>query len=78
MDLNTLRFGNFASLSEAATDWEEMVKKLAKLKENAEGNLKSKADKAQWAGVNATVSRAFVDKTAAEFADAHTQASSIA
>ncbi|MFI6468190.1 hypothetical protein [Streptomyces sp. NPDC050538] len=77
MDLDALRFGNFSKLGEAITDWEQMTTKLATLKEDAERNLKGRADKANWSGVNATVTREFVDKTAAEFADAHTQADSI-
>ncbi|WP_211285553.1 hypothetical protein [Streptomyces thermovulgaris] len=77
MDLDTLRHGNFAKLGEAVTDWEQMTKKLADLKKDAEDNLKAKADRAKWAGVNATVSREFITKTAAEFADAYTQADSI-
>ncbi|WP_225101294.1 hypothetical protein [Streptomyces sp. CoH27] len=77
MDLNALRHGNFSQLGEAITDWEEMTKKLASLKQDAQNNLKAKADKANWAGVNAQVSREFIDKTAQEFADAHTQADSI-
>ncbi|WP_328768273.1 hypothetical protein [Streptomyces sp. NBC_00286] len=77
MDLDALRHGNFSKLGEAITDWEQMTKKLADLQKDAETNLKPKADKANWAGVNATVSREFITKTAAEFADAHTQAGSI-
>lgn len=77
MDLDTLRHGNFAKLGEAVTDWEQMTKKLADLKKDAEDNLKAKADRAKWAGANATVSREFITKTAAEFADAYTQADSI-
>ncbi|WP_416977141.1 hypothetical protein [Streptomyces sp. T028] len=77
MDLDALRYGNFSKLGEAVTDWEQMTKKLADLQKDAENNLKAKADKAKWAGVNATVSREFISKTAAEFADAHTQADSI-
>ncbi|MGW2745704.1 hypothetical protein [Streptomyces sp. NPDC001450] len=77
MDLDTLRFGNFSQLEEAITDWEQMTKHLADLKHDAEHNLKSKADKANWAGLNATVTREFVDKTAGEVGDAHTQADSI-
>lgn len=77
MDLDALRFGNFSKLGEAITDWEQMTTKLATLKETAERNLKGRADKANWSGVNATVTRQFVDKTATEFADAHTQADSI-
>jgi hypothetical protein len=77
MDLDALRHGNFAKLGEAVTDWEQMTKKLADLQKDAENNLRAKADRAKWAGVNATVSREFITKTAAEFADAHTQADSI-
>jgi hypothetical protein len=77
MDLDALRHGNFSQLGEAITDWEQMTKKLAALEKDARNNLKAKADKAHWAGVNAQVSREFIDKTAQEFADAHTQADSI-
>ncbi|MFF1547510.1 hypothetical protein [Streptomyces sp. NPDC058291] len=77
MDLDALRHGDFSKLGEAVTDWEQMTKKLADLQKDAESNLKAKADTAKWAGVNATVSREFIAKTAAEFADAHTQADSV-
>ncbi|MFF4039455.1 hypothetical protein [Streptomyces sp. NPDC001816] len=77
MDLDALRYGNFSKLGEAVTDWEQMTKKLADLQKDAENNLKAQADKAKWKGVNATVSREFISRTAAEFADAHTQADSI-
>ncbi|MDQ0833786.1 hypothetical protein QF032_005630 [Streptomyces achromogenes] len=78
MDLDALRHGDLSKLGEAVTDWQQMTKKLADLQKDAETNLKAKADAARWAGVNATVSREFITKTAAEFADAHTQADSIA
>ncbi|MFC9283650.1 hypothetical protein [Streptomyces collinus] len=77
MDLDALRHGNFSQLGEAITDWEEMTRKLATLKDDARNNLKGRADKASWKGVNAQVSREFIDKTAQEFADAHTQADTI-
>ncbi|MEU9665647.1 hypothetical protein AB0E25_08655 [Streptomyces bobili] len=77
MDLDALRYGDFSKLGEAVTDWEQMTKKLADLQKDAESNLKAKADRARWAGVNATVSREFITKTTAEFADAHAQADSI-
>lgn len=77
MDLDALRHGDFSKLGEAVTDWEQMTKKLADLQKDAENNLKAKADSAKWAGVNATVTREFIAKTAAEFADAHTEAGSI-
>lgn len=77
MDLDSLRFANFSDLDAAITDWEQMVAKLKILQEDAKDDLKAKSDKANWAGENATVTRAFVDKTAGEFADAHTQAETI-
>lgn len=78
MDLDALRFANFSKFGEAVGDWEEMVKKLKDLKEDAEQDLKGKAIKARWAGVNAGVTREFIGKTVTEFADAHTQADTIA
>ncbi|MFJ8887468.1 hypothetical protein ACIRJR_29240 [Streptomyces sp. NPDC102402] len=77
MDLDSLRFANFSDLSTAITDWEQMVTKLKVLQGDAKDNLKAKSDKADWAGDNATVTRSFVDKTAGEFADAHTQAETV-
>ncbi|MER5436527.1 hypothetical protein [Streptomyces sp. NPDC002588] len=78
MDLDALRYGNFSKLGEAVTDWQEMTKNLKTLAEDADKNLKGQADKANWAGVNATVTREFIDKTAGEFTDAHTQADTVA
>ncbi|CAM5235074.1 hypothetical protein SALBM311S_07829 [Streptomyces alboniger] len=78
MDLDALRYGNFHKLGEAITDWEEMAKNLKTLAEDADKNLKGQADKANWASLNATVTREFINKTAGEFTDAHTQADTIA
>ncbi|MFH8776226.1 hypothetical protein [Streptomyces sp. NPDC017958] len=77
MDLHVLLHGNFAELGQAITDWETMTKRLETLERDARDSLKAKADKAHWAGINATVTREFVAKTADEFTDAHTQAQSI-
>ncbi|MFJ9821456.1 DUF6571 family protein [Streptomyces sp. NPDC101151] len=77
MDLNVLLHGNFAQLGSAISDWESMTKKLETLERDARDNLKTKAVKARWEGINATVSREFVSKTADEFTDAHTQAQSV-
>lgn len=77
MDLDALRFANFSQLGEAITDWTQMAKKLETLKSDAKDNLGGKAAKARWAGENATVTRTFVEKTAGEFADAHTQARTV-
>ncbi|MFD6424759.1 DUF6571 family protein [Streptomyces sp. NPDC060198] len=78
MDLDALRFGNFSALDSAVSDWERQVKSLKTLQDEAQDGLKATAVKADWAGLNANVTRDFVTKTAAEFTDAHTQASSIA
>ncbi|MFS0696281.1 hypothetical protein [Streptomyces nitrosporeus] len=77
MDLDSLRFANFSDLDSAITDWSQMVTKLKVLQDDAKNDLKAKSDKANWAGENATVTRSFVDKTAGEFTDAHTQADTI-
>lgn len=58
------------SLKQAATEWGEAYDKLVKLEEKADNGLRAKADKADWAGENAGVTRLFVKKTAKEFGDA--------
>ncbi|POX60785.1 hypothetical protein C3492_25895 [Streptomyces sp. Ru62] len=63
-----------AKLKAAADDWSEMAGKLDKLAADAADGMKAKADRAAWEGVNAGVTRAFIDKTAKEFADAAAEA----
>ncbi|GAA2226598.1 PPE domain-containing protein [Streptomyces amakusaensis] len=77
MDLEALRFANFALLDEAITDWTTTVTHLEALEREAREGLRGRAEKANWSGVNATVSREFIGRTAAEFADARTQATSL-
>ncbi|MEU8706835.1 hypothetical protein [Streptomyces sp. NPDC048565] len=77
MDLETLRFATFGQLDSAVTDWSTMVSNLAVLEGDARDGLKAKADKADWSGDNATVTKGFVDKTVREFTDAHKQAKSL-
>ncbi|URM89401.1 hypothetical protein LUW75_04575 [Streptomyces sp. MRC013] len=77
MDFEALHSANFAQFDGTVTDWSSMVRRLGQLEKDARGGLQGKAAKADWTGYNATVSRAFVGKTAGEFADAHTQAASI-
>jgi hypothetical protein len=77
MDLEALRHANFSALSTAITDWSTVVKNLKTLEQRSRDDMKAKADKANWTGVNATVSREFIAKTAGEFSDALTQATSI-
>ncbi|MGY3204397.1 hypothetical protein [Streptomyces sp. TE5632] len=77
MELDTLRDADFKLLDDAVKDWSTLVKNLETLKKDAEDNLHKGANKADWAGVNAKVSKEFIGKTAGEFTDAHTQASTI-
>ncbi|MER7466583.1 DUF6571 family protein [Streptomyces sp. NPDC097981] len=77
MDLDALRYGDFSKLSTTVNDWSAMVAKLWELEADARADMGGKAAKADWAGVNATVTREFIAKTAKEFADAATEAGSI-
>ncbi|MEU0454938.1 DUF6571 family protein [Streptomyces sp. NPDC006129] len=77
MDLDALRNADFSLLDDAIDDWSTMVKDLETLKEEAEKGLRGTANKAEWAGYNADVSKEFIGKTTEEFKDAHGQADSI-
>ncbi|MFI7234373.1 hypothetical protein [Streptomyces cyaneofuscatus] len=77
MDLDALRFANFATLDEAVSDWSLLVRHLVDLKKQAQDGLRKAANTADWAGMNAQVTKEFVGKTAGEFDDAHTQANTI-
>ncbi|MEU4686289.1 DUF6571 family protein [Streptomyces xinghaiensis] len=77
MDFEALHSANFAKLDTTVTEWDTLVNHLKILEEDARKGLRGKANKANWAGYNATVSREFIGKTAGEFDDAHTQAQSI-
>ncbi|MER5210869.1 hypothetical protein ABT063_09890 [Streptomyces sp. NPDC002838] len=77
MDLDALRNADFSLLDDAVDDWSTMVKDLETLRGEAEKGLRGTANKADWAGVNATVSKEFIGKTTEEFKDAHGQANSI-
>lgn len=77
MDLDALRFANFATLDEAVSDWGLLVRHLVELKRQAEDGLHKAANTADWRGMNAQVTKEFVGKTAGEFNDAHTQANTI-
>ncbi|MER6101916.1 hypothetical protein ABT115_06115 [Streptomyces sp. NPDC001832] len=77
MDLDALRHANFSLLNTAISDWGTVVKRLTSLEKRSRDDMKAKADRANWAGANATVSREFISKTAGEFSDALTQATSI-
>lgn len=77
MDLEALRFANFSLLNDAVDDWATLVDGLEELERDANKGLRGAANSASWAGVNATVSKEFIGKTAGEFHDAHSQAKSI-
>ncbi|MCK8680409.1 DUF6571 family protein [Streptomyces lichenis] len=77
MNLDDLRFADFSALDDAVIDWSKTITNLQGLEKTAREGLRGKANKASWKGENATVSKAFVGKTAGEFADAVTQATSI-
>ncbi|MER5475456.1 DUF6571 family protein [Streptomyces sp. NPDC002734] len=78
-ELRHLRLG---TLNEAVTNWRVMADKLNKLATGGSGDvsardLESKAKAADWEGVNATVSREFVTKTAKQFEDAAAEAKDV-
>ncbi|MEV6123946.1 hypothetical protein AB0M23_26140 [Streptomyces sp. NPDC052077] len=77
MDLDTLRDADFKLLDDAVKDWSTLVGTLEGLRKDAAGRLRGRAEKARWGGVNAKVSKEFIGKTAAEFEDAHTQATTV-
>ncbi|MFD9488628.1 DUF6571 family protein [Streptomyces sp. NPDC059991] len=64
-------------LKAAVDDWSDMVSRLKTLAEEARKGMKAHADAADWAGVNAGVTRQFIDKTAKEFEDAAAEAKGI-
>lgn len=64
-------------LKAAADDWAEMAGKLDRLATDAADGMKRKADRADWEGVNAGVTKAFIGKTAKEFADAAAEAKGV-
>ncbi|MGW8763329.1 hypothetical protein ACWGN5_12610 [Streptomyces sp. NPDC055815] len=65
-------------LQQAMTDWSQMVTRLNTLAQDARGGMKAKADKADWTGVNADVTKPFIGKTAKEFEDAAKAAKGVA
>ncbi|MER5962480.1 hypothetical protein [Streptomyces sp. NPDC002057] len=64
-------------MKSAADDWSAMKGKLDKLAEDARTTMAAKAKDEYWRGVNAEVTKPFVDKTAKEFDDAAKSADGI-
>ncbi|MFI6873134.1 hypothetical protein ACIBL6_06830 [Streptomyces sp. NPDC050400] len=77
MDFDALYHANFKLLDDAVTDWGDLVDNLQTLKTRAEDGLHQAANKADWSGLNSQVTKQFIGKTAGEFADAHTQATTV-
>ncbi|WP_031085834.1 hypothetical protein, partial [Streptomyces sp. NRRL WC-3549] len=67
-----------AKLKTAADDWADVAAKLDLLAEDARDGMKAKADKAEWYGANAGVTKGFIGKTAKEFHDAAAEAKGVA
>lgn len=68
---------DLSKLGNAVADWKKAVSHLRTLEKEARSGMLAKSESARWAGVNATVTRAFVKKTAKEFADAYAEAATI-
>ncbi|MEV5443238.1 hypothetical protein AB0N23_11975 [Streptomyces sp. NPDC052644] len=78
-ELQDLRLGK---LGTAVSHWEQTVRKLTALAHGDDGGVNAadfaaKARAADWKGDNATVTKAFTTKTAAQFTDILTEARSI-
>ncbi|MET7617083.1 hypothetical protein [Streptomyces sp. NPDC005408] len=68
---------DLSKLGTAVTDWKKTVDNLLKLSKSANEGMVAKAESAHWAGDNASATKAFIKKTAKEFADAHAEAQSV-
>ncbi|MEU1791647.1 hypothetical protein ABZ553_38395 [Streptomyces sparsogenes] len=68
---------DLGKLGAAVSDWKSAVDSLKTLMTDARSGLLKKSEGARWAGLNATVTREFVGRTAKEFEDLHKEASSI-
>ncbi|WP_031509052.1 hypothetical protein [Streptomyces megasporus] len=61
---------NLGRLKAAVDDWTATVTKLETLAEDARTTMLANSKKADWEGVNASVTKSFVEQTAKEFEDA--------
>ncbi|GHJ35988.1 DUF6571 family protein [Streptomyces sp. TS71-3] len=68
---------DLGKLATAVSDWKNTVDGLKKAASDARKGMKAKSDSARWAGVNATVTKEFIAKTAKEIDDLHAEANSI-
>ncbi|MFI5805550.1 hypothetical protein [Streptomyces sp. NPDC051561] len=60
MRLEALRQGNFASLDVAVQDWSRVITHLQSIEREARTGMRARAERANWEGINATVSREFI------------------
>ncbi|MFJ4964353.1 hypothetical protein ACIP6P_18190 [Streptomyces sp. NPDC088729] len=77
MDYTELMEVDLTKLGTAVADWKRLAGAMQRLGGEARDGLRAKAGKARWEGVNAGVTRDFVDKAVKEFADLHKEATSI-
>ncbi|MBX7550490.1 DUF6571 family protein [Streptomyces sp. NPDC004232] len=77
LSFNDLVEVDLGKLATAVSDWKKAVDGLKKSAESARTAMQAKSDSAKWAGINATVTREFVAKTAKEVSDLHSEANSI-
>jgi hypothetical protein len=68
---------DLGKLGAAVGDWKTAVGHLKTLASEAETGMQKKARAAQWEGVNSDVTRPFIDKTAKEIGDLHSEGDSI-
>lgn len=69
---------DLGKLSSAADDWTSTAAGLKKLRTEVYSGLLQLSDGADWAGLNASVTKEFVRKTVKEVADLQMEAQSIA
>ncbi|WFB07902.1 hypothetical protein LRS74_13215 [Streptomyces sp. LX-29] len=77
LTFDSLYHVSLSSLASSVHDWQAMMKQLDTLATDASEGMARKAEAARWEGVNSDVTRPFIRKTAKEFRDAHTEATSI-
>ncbi|WP_328659560.1 DUF6571 family protein [Streptomyces sp. NBC_00334] len=68
---------SLGQLRDAVSAWRRAVGHLRQLETDARDGLKRKSDHARWEGVNAGVTRDFVNATADEFTDLHVEANAV-
>ncbi|MFG3345643.1 hypothetical protein ACGF1Z_11350 [Streptomyces sp. NPDC048018] len=70
LTFDNVRHAPLDRMKDAADRWSEMRRKLDTLADDARRTMAAKAKADSWRGVNAEVTKPFIDKTAKEFEDA--------